>query len=252
MRKPHKNDAQRPSGALDRPTDGGRATAAVAVLIDSSTLALIGTAPSPPPSHGQPRFGDEAGAAGAWRAVSWPEDGADGPRFAFFAVCGFDSVIQLEARRTQILPGDGGAPVPFPALGRILLDAEAIVAPLGADAHRAADAFDLLNAVFAKPPFAASERTRAFATAVLRAGARQDGFVEILGRPECDGLLIQGWSFGLEAGMRTLLIQRDGLAPYEAAVGAFERNDLLETAHGFIGYFKDARGPAFACARSSA
>ncbi len=45
-----------------------------------------------------------------------------------------------------------------------------------------------------------SPRLHDFMLEFLSAISIHDGFIEILGRPDCGGLLLQGWSVHLEAG----------------------------------------------------
>jgi hypothetical protein len=79
-------------------------------------------------------------------------------------------------------------------------------------------------------------RRRDFVAGFLLAAAEPDGFVEILGAPECGGLVAQGWSVSLDAGSVGLARPdggRDGdggLATGEAAT--FARDDILPPGRG--------------------
>ena len=142
-----------------------------------------------------------------------------------------------------LMSPDGGARVELPPIGRIELDAAPLLEPLRDAAADLATIFDVVKSVLVpqppqQPP---SPRIRDFLLAFLSAISIHDGFVEILGRPDCGGLLLQGWSVHLEGGTLDFGLMCPRLDLHEAAVAAFERTDLLSTARGFVAFTKTAR-----------
>jgi GT2 family glycosyltransferase len=220
------------------------------VLLDSATLALLGWTLAPMPEAGEARFGADPGPRGVWRSLVWEEQDLGGRRYTrFFALLHFDNIAQLHAGPIRIVPEGGGDEALLPPIGRVDLDGALLASRLRAPCALGSVVFDFLREAVARPPFADSERIEQFMLGLLRSTSQQNGFVEIFGRPECNGLLVQGWSFALGAGIHTLLIDHGALTACEAVVGTFARADLLESAHGIVAYFKDARDDAHLAVR---
>ena len=221
-----------------------------AVLLDSATLALLGWTIAPMPESGRVAFGADAGPHGAWRSLVWEEQDLGGRRYTrFFALLRFDDIAQLHAGPIRIEPDAGGDAAVLPPIGRVDLDSALLASRLCTPHALGSSVFDFLREATAAAPFAGSERIDQFMLGLLRSVSQQNGFVEIFGRPECNGLLVQGWSFALGAGVQTMLIDHGALTPLEAVVGTFVRSDLLDSAHGVVAYFKDARDDAHLAVR---
>ena len=91
---------------------------------------------------------------------------------------------------------------------------------------------------------ASAEEARAyedFARSFFTAAAERDGFIEILGRPECGGLFAQGWSMSLKAGTATLASVAGGLSVREVEVAVFDREDILPPGQGVAFFCRDWR-----------
>ena len=85
------------------------------VLLDSSTLALLGWTIAPMPEAGLAIFGSDPGPRGVWRSLAWEEQDLGGRRYTrFFAVLRFDNIAQLHAGPIRIAADDGGDAVPLP------------------------------------------------------------------------------------------------------------------------------------------
>ena len=220
---------------------GGQSPGAteIAVLLDSSTLAIAGWSSAALPAAGEVAFEDHS--RGVWRALSYAEpisNRASATRF--FALIGFDNVAQLHGGGFRVDPIGGGKAVQIPPSARIELDAAPLVAALHMPRTVGASVVDFVRAAASDPPFSASENLHLFMRALLRATSQQDGFVEILAQPNCGGALVQGWSFGLKAGKHTLLLEHQDLKALDCVAGTFSRSDLVDTAQGVVAYVKDA------------
>lgn len=237
-RFPRTGSGETPSSA------SSRSTASATVILSSSLVAMFGSSSSALPQSAQLMTSSDSNVIGTWRALSWHQSrgptGAD--CYFFFALCSIASITQLDGARSRLIPADGAAAASFPDVGRIELDFVAMVDCLREAPHMAADVFDFLQDTAADYPDGG--RARDLAVSLLHATARRDGFIEIAGRPECDGLLIQGWSFALAQGGRCAYLERDGLVRCEAVVGSFARSDLPEEAQGIVAFFKDVKGDA--------
>jgi O-antigen biosynthesis protein len=220
----------------------------LAVLLDASTLAVVGWSALPVPAAGDVLL--EGHPPGAWRAYTYADTASDRTaRTRFFALIGLDNIAQLPGGQVRVAPKSGGKAVQIPSAVRIDLETAPLIEAIASSRSIGADIVDFMRSCLAEAPFGASRSLRQFMQTLLGATSQQDGFVEILGQPECGGALIQGWSFGLAAGKHALLLDHGELDTVEAVVGRFPRADLVDTAHGVVAYLKDATDAAASALR---
>lgn len=220
--------------------DEGRAL--FSVVLDQDTVLIIGTAANPPPETADVRFGDTAARRNAWRALSWkgPEI-AHGSGHHFIGLLWAEDIMRLQAARLSLCDGDGTPRLRLADLGRIELEAAPLFAHLRTVGTDLAAAFDFLRQALLTPPVGTpSQRVRRFLLAFLDAISKHDGFIEIIGRPECGGLLLQGWAVHLQPGATDLGLLGANFSIERAVTASFERPDLLAAARGVVAYAKDA------------
>lgn len=211
-----------------------------AVLIDSHALAVFGTTPRSLPSQGIAVLSDGDEDRGNWHSVSWsrPDDNQHG----FFAILGVDTVTQIHSGTIRVSQGNIGPAETLPSIGRVDLDPALLIAALQDEGAPVAAVLNFLHGVLSTPEFKDLAGLEAFRASALESLSKQSGFAEIITRPECGGLLVQGWSCALAPGFRDVIVQHETLQVFDGVVALFEREDLLETASGFVVYFKDADG----------
>jgi hypothetical protein len=205
-------------------------------------MLLFGWLASAPPATASVTFG--AGAArGAWQATIWAGKNDDTASRHFVAVVQADNIVRAQIQPMLLDAPESDARLQLPPIGRIELDASPLLAPLREAGADLATIFDFLKSVLVEqsPQQPRSPRLYDFLLGFLSAISMHDGFVEILGRPDCGGLLLQGWSVHLEAGTLDFGLLCPGLDLHEAAVASFDRTDLLSTARGFVAFMKTAR-----------
>jgi len=86
---------------------------------------------------------------------------------------------------------------------------------------------------------AASENVSRFQAALLRETSEADGFVEVVVKPDCGGLFLQGWAHTSLSGTLSLLGPAEGI---DATAATFCRDDILAPAAGFCMFVKDWAG----------
>lgn len=210
----------------------------LAVLLDEQTLVLLGRCATALPERAQVRFADGS-SDGAFRSLGWAaEDGAA----CALAVIRAEGLALVRPADLTLVADDGTAR-PMPAVGRIELGPSTVLRALIATAPGVlAAAYDFLLGALLDPELGTpSARARRFLHAFLREISEQGGFVEIFGRPECGGLFVQGWSIHLAAGATELWIETEELDRFPAVIGHFARPDLLEHAHGMVGFMLSLR-----------
>jgi hypothetical protein len=174
----------------------------LAVVLDQRTMLLFGWLASAPPETASISFGGGA-LHGGWQATTWRAAKADDvDAFHFVAVLRTENIVRAQTMPMVLISPDSSRPAELPTIGRIELDAAPLLEPLRDAAADLATIFDFVKSVLVpqppqQPP---SPRVRDFLLGFLSAISVHDGFVEILGRPDCGGLLLQGWSVHLEAG----------------------------------------------------
>jgi hypothetical protein len=130
----------------------------------------------------------------------------------------------------------------LPEIGRVELEPQVLVEHVRATAGRAAAVFNFLRlALLDGQGGPAPARVREFLQRFLFAASLQDGFVEILGVPDCGGLFVQGWSQRLVPGERDIGLVASGFDVTGCILAGFDRADLLPPARGFVGFAKDPR-----------
>lgn len=80
---------------------------------------------------------------------------------------------------------------------------------------------------------------RSFAEGFLAAASDADGFVELVGLPDCGGLFAQGWSTSLDAGPALLACLNGAPSLAAGVVATFPRDDILPPGQGFCIYSHD-------------
>jgi GT2 family glycosyltransferase len=219
-----------------------RGTVFSAVMLDSNALAIFGSCPKPLPTSGSALLVDGKDDRGIWHAVNWarPED----DQFGFFAILGVDSITQLHSGTIQIAQGATGVHELLPVIARVDLDTAALIECLRAEDAPTRPILDFLHGIVGAPGLETMHGIAEFRRIALETLSQQSGFVEIIARPECGGLLVQGWSCDLQSGFRDVVVQHEQLEIFEGAVAIFDREDLLDAARGAVLYFKDAASDA--------
>ncbi len=222
-----------------RPSSPGRE--ALAILLDRDTMLVVGSAAEAPPASADAAFSDAAASAGAWRSLSWSDSHSGGVQHHFIGILWAENIIRTQAVRTALRAAPGND-FTLPDFGRIEIDIAPLFPQLRAAGAELATVFDFLQRVLLAPPTGAvSNRARRFLFGFLNSISAHDGFIEILGRPDGDGLMLQGWAVHLPAGAVDIAIAGASFDTEAAVVAKFERNDLLASARGTLVYAKDAR-----------
>jgi len=213
-----------------------------ALLIDESGLIVLGWTATVLPDEAAALLG-HAGGQGQWQGTSWRRAGDDAGHW-FLGHLGFDNVAAVVSGGVHLLAADGKRAVSLPVIARIELASERLLRALADAKAPTAALLDFLRAARDKAAPEAAGRWDAFLRDYLRGLSHQSGFMEILGAPDCGGLLIQGWSFALAAGQRPLVVEGASVAIHEAVVATFPRADLIDEASGIVAYLKDAPAAA--------
>lgn len=228
----------------DRPGDGAVGDPAVAegalplaIVLDQRTVLIVGHLSKVPPATAVALLGDEA-ATGTWRATSWETGGGAGGHQLLAVLCAENIVRALTL--PVVLHATSGVRVLLPEIVRVELDATPLLEHLRAAHADLAAAYDFVEHQLcgAAPQTPPSPRVLGLLRSFLEAISRHDGFVEIVGRSEGDGVLLQGWAMHLAAGTSDLHLRAGGLHRHQAKIACFERPDLLETARGFVAFMK--------------
>lgn len=211
----------------------------LAVVLDQRTVLLFGWMSAAVPERGIVQLSADA-EPGTWHATIWSCEGREARHVV--AVLQAENVVRAQAL-TLVLHAETGERLVLPPIDRIELDTAPLLDALRANGADLAAVFDFFKHILTgrDNAQAASPRIQAFLLAFLNAVSVHDGFIEIIGRPECEGLLLQGWSMHLEPGVLDFGCLHTGLETFEAAVACFERPDLLSTACGVVAFMKDAR-----------
>ena len=214
----------------------------LAVVLDQRTMLLFGWMPTPPPETATVRF-DDGVAHGEWHATSWTGDGGTDVRpHHFLAILQAENIVRAQTMLLVLNVEEGRSRISLPPIERTELDAEPLLECLRSAQADLAHVFDFVNQRLvtdpAQPP---SVRIRDFMLAFLSAISIHDGFIEILGRPDSGGLLLQGWSVHLEAGNPDFKLASPSLQTHAASAACFERSDLLSAARGVVAFLKTAR-----------
>ncbi|MFO1188199.1 MAG: hypothetical protein U1E97_01050 [Alphaproteobacteria bacterium] len=226
-----------PDRGLPQPPERGTAGAIVAaLLIDESSLFVLGCTPEAPFGSATARLG-QTGAAAAWHSKSWPREGGQSGHW-FLGHLGFENIAAIAAGGIQLVPEGGGRAMPLPAIPRIELAAQGLLTALIEAKAPTAALLDFLRAARASAGPNAVERWDAFLGEYLRNLSHQSGFIEMIAAPECGGVLFQGWSFALAAGERPLVIETSSVAIHGSVVATFARSDLMDDARGVVVYLK--------------
>lgn len=229
-----------PPSTPDAPPAQPRVAFSLGVVLDADTIVVAGDADFEIPEAGELLFGAPGEERrGRLAAYSWRADPADAGAWHVLSVIAAPQVMGLQGLPIALVRGETA--VAIPAIGRFELDLPPLIARLRRHGADVAAIFDFLHSRLAAsadaPP---SPRRGRFLQEFLDAIAEHDGFVEIVGRPEGGGLLLQGWSMHATAGLPALGIDGNGLAFFAAEVALFERPDLLATASGVVAFVKDA------------
>lgn len=218
-----------------------RGEAEMAWLMDEGALLLVGTADAALPEAGDiaPTGGE---AAGRLQAVSWAEaQGPDsGKGHGFVALVTMDNVATLRPDQVEVVKD--GAVVAVLAIRRLQLDQQVALKRLATIPGPAVGAvWDFLSTSLGAMAGAGerAQRMGVILAALLRDVSKADGFVELAGLADDGGLLFEGWSFRLGAGLRDVIVDADCLVRWQGAVGTFPRADLPPAAAAIVCY---ARG----------
>jgi hypothetical protein len=199
--------------------------------LDRDGLILLGWSGEDMPAQGIAILPQRQPGKGRFGSLTMTDD--QKRRWFLLIVHGPNAGLSRSGDRFQ-LHGAGArssttAYTPTAMLGAEAFAAE-MLARLGA---RMSDAVQFLMEVFPAFSSAAPEPVRALIVAVLQAAAEEAGVVEILGRAEGEGLLLQGWMRDAHRIEPRLLIESGALQEHSAAFGTFSRSDLAAPALGF-------------------
>ncbi|MBL8706148.1 MAG: hypothetical protein JNM30_14960 [Rhodospirillales bacterium] len=212
-----------------------RGEADMAWLMDEGALLLVGASDAALPDAGAiAPSGD--GASGDIRALSW----ADGQGQGFVALVTMDNVATLRPDQVEVVKD--GAVVAVLAIKRLQLDQQAALKRLAALPGPAlGQVWDFLAASLEATTGSAdrAQRMSAVLAALLRGASKSDGFIELAGLADDGGMLFEGWSFRLGAGLHDVIVDADHLVRWQGAVGTFARTDLPPAAQAIVCY---ARG----------
>lgn len=213
--------------------------AAGAALLADDLLVLFGRCAAELPAEAEARVpGDRI--PGDW----WCYRGAVGEgEVPFVAVARLEGAARAQVGGLDLTAADGSH-LRVRGAARLGLGAGPLAEHLRGGSLNAADAFGFLSAALLQGvgPLAVA-RGGAFLADLLAAAGCQDGFVEILARPVCGGLLVQGWCARAPDGeVEAVLVADDGrIEPCRMAVAPFRRPDVLAPARGVVAFAKGAR-----------
>lgn len=213
----------------------------LAVVLDQKTVLLSGWMSAPPPVAAEVIIGNDV-ARGSWQAMTWSAS-EDNSAHQFLAVLRAENIVRAQTLPLRLV-AEGRPPIGLADIAQVELDAAPLLDQLRASAADLAAVADFLEDTLtgSATESAVSPRIRAFLVTFLGSISVHDGFIEIVGRPDCGGLLLQGWSMHLHAGTHDFGVLAAGsLEIHEAVVGCFERADLLSTASGLVAFMKTAR-----------
>ena len=215
---------------------GEQSPPATAILLDKGYfLLLLKAGQVPPPPASATLEGTEV----SWRCLAW--EGSSG-RAALGLLRAGDAPL-ASLRDLPFYPSGPGTPWLLPEIGRLELEPEVLVEHLRATAGQPAAVFGFLRLeLLDRQGQPTPARMQNFLQRFLFAVSHQDGFVEILGVPDCDGLFFQGWSQSLTPGERELGFVAASFEVARCILAVFDRSDLLAPAKGVVGFAKEARG----------
>lgn len=222
--------------SADRHAAAPAASGALAVLLDRDAMLVVGSSPTAPPSSAAVSFGKSL--TGAWRALTWQH--ADGSH-RFVGVLWGENIVRAHTLETTLRTGDESA-YALPEFARVEVDIAPLFPQLKESGADLAAVFDFLRRALLSPPVGESTtRFRRFLFGFLNAISAHDGFIEILGRPEGIGILMQGWAVHMPSGPVDLIIVGSSFDFEHAVVAKFDRADTLATARGVLAYARNAK-----------
>ncbi|HEX2113921.1 MAG TPA: hypothetical protein VHM01_05905, partial [Alphaproteobacteria bacterium] len=182
------------------------ATGSLAILLDRDAMLVVGSCPAAPPASADATFGTSV--TGAWRAMSWSRPGDN--THHFIGILWAENIVRTHTMGTTLRSG-GDEIFALPEFVRIEVDIAPLLPQLKEAGTDLAAVFDFLRRTLLSPPAGeASGRTRRFLFGFLNAISSHDGFIEILGRPEGAGLMLQGWSVHLHSGPADIIVVGPG------------------------------------------
>jgi GT2 family glycosyltransferase len=225
-------------GSRSHTTENESGNIHCAILIDSHALVLMGTVPEALPDQGAAVFFGGEDSSGEWRSVCWERPG-DG-LYDFVAVLGVETITQLHAGAIRVTQGDVGAAVELPAIDRVDPDPALLIETIQGEKAPAAKVLKFLHGILETPEFGSMAGLTALRASTLEALSAHSGFIEIIARPDCGGMLVQGWSIDLASGFGDLIVQHKAPERFDGVVAVFDRDDLPDNAKGIVAYIKDA------------
>lgn len=230
---PQGNDV-RPAAEPEKESAG---TIIAALLVDEGALLVFGWRRDNVPSSATAILGQH-GANASWSGASWTRKDDD-TRHWFIGLLAFDNIASIAGGGIHLVPNGGGRAQSLPPVPRIGLSAANLLRALEEAEAPTAALLDFLRVARAALDPAGAPRWDAFLAEYLRTLSHQSGFIEIIGEPECGGILLQGWSFALAAGQRPMVVEGPGITIQDSVVATFARADLMDKASGVVAYLKD-------------
>lgn len=202
---------------------------AIACPINETLILILGSGvpmngPQPLLLNGDPALPGKA------PVVSWPLVDAKGRASHGFVALVFTGPLKGERLNAVTFRGQGRS-VTYRLLPDLMRPA-ALAGALGDLAGPGMPAVvDAIIGMLSAGPM--SRRKLAAMTAFIEAGAKADGFIEIIGAFEDGDVYLQGWSQEMSAGVSRVLI--GGATPQiaECTAAAFDRQDLNNNGKGF-------------------
>jgi O-antigen biosynthesis protein len=218
------------------PTAAPIGTVSLGILLDRDAMLVVGASPTAPPASADAAFGTSI--TGAWRALSW--QGEDGTH-RFVAILWGENIVRAHTMETVLRAGEGQS-FALPEFERIEVDIAPLIPQLKEAGADLAAVFDFLRRALSAPPVGGSSaRARRFLFGFLNSISSHDGFLEIIGRPEGVGVMLQGWSVHLQSGPSDLILVGASFDMEHAVVARFDRTDTLATARGILAYARNGK-----------
>jgi hypothetical protein len=202
-----------------------------AVLLDETTILLLGRCCIGLPNRGDLGTSTGEKSLGHFAARCWPAAENETTIRYFAAVLEMENAAQATALGIDLIDTETGVVLSATSLPPLRLSVADFAQRLSAaNPRQASIACDLITEQLGKShPAVAAAALRA----ILDAIAVPDGFIEVTGRADAIGCMIQGWSEHLRAGPGEIFILADRLQLRPCLIGTYERPDLAARGRGY-------------------
>ncbi len=202
-----------------------------AVLLDETTILLLGRCCSELAQRGDLGTSTGEKSLGRFAARCWPAAEDETTVRYFAAVLELENAAQSTALGIDLIDPEGVVCLSATSLPPLRLSVADFAQRLSAaNPRRASIACDLITEQLGRShPAVAAAALRA----ILDAIAVADGFIEVTGRADAIGCMIQGWSEHLRPGAGEIFILADRLLLRPCLIGTYERPDLAARGRGY-------------------